>query len=113
MPSKNKNTRNYKKGAASRRKGRNGELEAARRLGGERTSQTGLPGPDVIDREGRGFEVKRRKDSFQQLYDFLDQTDGVDRAIIRDDRKPWIVMMYLETYEQERGWDEPRMPSDN
>ena len=96
-----KKSKNYRKGAASRRKGRNGELEAARRLGGERTSSTGLPGPDVIDRDGRPWEVKRRKESFKELYRFLDQTEGVDRVILRDDRKPWLVVMQLETYEKE------------
>lgn len=91
-------------GARARRKGRNGELEAARVTGGRRTSQTGIASPDIIDQEGRGMEVKRRTKEFRKLYEYLDQTEGVDRLICRDDRMPWLVIMTLDTYKEERGW---------
>lgn len=50
------------------------------------------------------MEVKRRTKEFRKLYEYLDQTEGVDRLICRDDRMPWLVIMTLDTYKEERGW---------
>ena len=87
----------------SRQKGRNGELEAARVLEGHRTSQIGQASADVTCKHGLTYEVKRRSNAFTNLYNYLEQTKGVDRLMIRDDRKPWLVVMYLDTY-KEHHW---------
>lgn len=92
-------------GEYSRAKGRAGEIEAAKVLGGERTSQTGLPGPDIIDRDGRPYEVKRRAKEFKLLYEALAQTQGVERLMIRDDRKGWLVVLPVDVYKQDLGLD--------
>ena len=82
--------------ASQHRKGRGGENEFARLIGGERISSIGKPGPDV---EGLGlvWEVKRRRDGFRQLYGWL-AGDGVDALAVRSDHQQWLVVVPLPTY---------------
>ena len=40
-------------------------------------------------------EVKARKDSFKKLYDWL---KDVQLLFIKDDRKPWLVVMRLDNF---------------
>ncbi len=87
-------------GARARRKGSQGEREAAKVLGGERILQTGIRSADVTDRQGEKWEVKRRYKAFTLIYKFINQnrdmTDG--KVIFRDDREEWIVAMPLKTW---------------
>ncbi len=94
----------------SRTKGRRGELELAQLLEGERTSQTGLPSPDVTAGPRYGnekIEVKRRAKSFTTLYSALEQASqfGGSMVALRDDRREWLVVMPLERWMQENERD--------
>lgn len=84
-------------GRSERRKGVEAEREFARLIGGERVPLSGAAGGryagDVIGL-GLRWECKRRRDGFKQLYDWL---DGADALAVRADRKPWLVVMPLET----------------
>src|SRR5690606_21580242 len=89
--------RRYTVGRSERRKGVEAEREFARLIGGERVPLSGAAGGsytgDVIGL-GLRWECKRRKDGFKQLYDWL---EGKDALAVRADRKPWLVVMRLET----------------
>jgi hypothetical protein len=84
-------------GRSERRKGVEAEREFARLIGGERVPLSGAAGGryagDVIGL-GMRWECKRRKDGFKRLYDWL---DGADALAVRADRRPWLVVMPLET----------------
>ena len=84
-------------GRSERRKGVEAEREFAKLIGGERVPLSGAAGGryagDVIGL-GMRWECKRRKDGFKQLYDWL---EGKDALAVRADRKPWLVVMPLET----------------
>jgi len=84
-------------GRSERRKGVEAEREFAKLIGGERVPLSGAAGGsytgDVIGL-GLRWECKRRRDGFKQLYDWL---DGADALAVRADRKPWLVVMPLET----------------
>jgi len=84
-------------GRSERRKGSDGEREFARLIGGERVPLSGAAGGsytgDVVGL-GLRWEVKRRADGFRSLYDWL---EGKDALAVRADRKPWLVVMPLET----------------
>jgi Holliday junction resolvase len=89
----------------SRTKGRGGELELAKILNGERTSQTGLASPDVTagpEYDYAKFEVKRRKQTFTTLYDALAQAQaqGGHLVAVRDDRQPWLIVMPLDNWKE-------------
>ncbi len=87
----------------SRTKGRAGELELAKLLEGERTSQTGLASPDVTAGwrfNDAQFEVKRRAKSFTTLYQAMAQARelGNHLVAVRDDRQEWLVVMPLDDW---------------
>ena len=109
------------RGKASKRKGRKAESEVAHILGGERVPLSGSLGGklsgDVVDVEGRIYEVKVRKSGFKTLYGYLrvlggygvntiKRTLGVERGrerapfalIVREDNSPWLTLLLLEDY---------------
>lgn len=85
-------------GAAPRRKGTRAERELARLLGGERVPLSGSAGGshsgDVVAL-GLKWEAKVRRDGFKQLYAWL---EGRDALAVRADRKPWLIVMPLDTF---------------
>ena len=80
----------------SRRKGANGEREAASLLGAIKISRMYQPGPDLQMPDGRWVEVKRRKSGWKQLYAWL--ADDAQIIAMRADRKEWLVCMTLDTF---------------
>jgi len=84
-------------GKSERRKGVEAEREFAKLIGGERVPLSGAAGGsytgDVVGL-GLRWEVKRRADGFRSLYDWL---EGKDALAVRADRRPWLVVMPLET----------------
>ena len=95
-------------GKKSRTKGKQGEREAAKLLGGERTW---WHEHDVRDVTGRYWEVKRVKDGFAPAYAALEEYErhneeakiiGRPRVLARMDRKPWIVIQYYEDWVRDR-----------
>lgn len=83
--------------ASQRRKGYEREREFAQLIGGSRVPLSGAAGGEYAgDVKGLGllWEVKARKDGFKQLYGWL---DGKDALAVRADRRPWLVVMPLET----------------
>lgn len=109
------------RGKASKRKGRKAESEVAHILGGERVPLSGSLGGklsgDVVDAEGRIYEVKVRAAGFKQTYRWLrlepgygvatiKRTVGVERGrekppfalLCRADNSPWLVTLLLEDY---------------
>ncbi|NPV80719.1 MAG: hypothetical protein HPY52_10665 [Firmicutes bacterium] len=84
-------------GKAPRRKGFGAERELARLLGGSRVPLSGAAGGDyagdvVVPGLGTG-EVKRRRDGFKQLYQWL---EGRDWLAIRADYKGWLIVLPIE-----------------
>lgn len=98
-------SRKRRRGRMSAQKGAEGERELAKKLNGRRTKVRGVPSPDVIDQFGIPWEVKRRKRSFEHLYAALEQTEGVNHLAVRDDYKGWLVVLPIEVYMEERGYD--------
>ena len=95
------------RGKASRAKGARGEREAAKVLGGQRMARLGEPGPDVVDRDGDLWEVKRNAARNKFIYDAINQNyDVAPRVIFRDDNKEWLVAMPLWVYAKLKGWEE-------
>lgn len=109
----------------SKRKGRKAESEAAAILGGERVPLSGSLGGnlsgDVVDAQGRIYEVKVRADGFKQHYRWLrvvpgygvntiKRTVGVERGrekapfalLTRADNSPWMVTMLLADWVAEQ-----------
>lgn len=109
------------RGKASKRKGGQAEREVARIIGGERVPLSGSLGGklsgDVVDSEGRRYEVKVRANGFRQMYSWLrlvpghgvntiKRTVGVERGrerppfalLCRADNSPWLVTLLLEDY---------------
>src|SRR5690606_38300400 len=84
-------------GKRSRDKGARAEREFAKLISGERVPLSGAAGGsytgDVVGL-GLRWEVKRRADGFRSLYDWL---EGKDALAVRADRRPWLVVMPLET----------------
>ncbi|MGB9825251.1 MAG: hypothetical protein ACPLRU_01145 [Desulfofundulus sp.] len=82
-------------GKSARRKGINGEREFIKLMGGERVPLSGAAGGkftgDVVDVPylGRG-EIKRRRDGFRQLYNWLADNDFL---AMRADRREWLVVL--------------------
>ena len=88
-------------GKKSRDKGARGERELAALLGGKRVPLSGAADGffnDVELSNGMRVEVKRRKDGFKQLYDWVfDERERPDMVAIRTDRRPWVIAMPIET----------------
>lgn len=84
----------------NRSRGRKGENEAAAVLGGHRISRTGEPGSDIVDWQGRTWEVKRIKRwSALILAWFAQRDDQGDYGIItRADRDKWYVIIEVSRY---------------
>lgn len=92
-------------GSKSRRKGRYGELEFAKLVGGKRISEVGLPGPDVLDEHGNAYEIKRPKAGLMAIYDALAQAEreSADYVAMRQDNMSWFVVVPLHRWKQEKG----------
>ncbi len=92
-------------GKVSREKGKRGEREVVNLLKAEgHQAQRTAPlqaangdssGADVLLDDRFKIEVKRRKNGFKSLYDYL---DGMDFVFMRADRKKHIVAMSAETF---------------
>ena len=85
-------------GKAQRDKGARAERELAKLLGGERVPLSGAAGGSYVgDVKALGltWEAKVRGDGFKQLYAWL---NGKDALAVKADRKPWLVVMPLETW---------------
>jgi hypothetical protein len=93
-------------GAHSRRKGRRGELEWAKYVGGDRANDEGLAGLDVesppvgivpIER----WEVKRPGKVSASLRAWMEQTinEGADALAFREDGGEWWVLMPADRLE--------------
>ncbi|MDK8182083.1 hypothetical protein [Paenibacillus sp. UMB4589-SE434] len=90
-------------GKSQRDKGARGEREFAELVGGQRVPLSGAMDGywnDVKLPNGMEAEVKRRKGGFNQLYQWvLDEREKPDIVAIRTDRRPWLVAMTLETFQ--------------
>ena len=89
-------------GAHSRRKGAGGEREVGKLLGFDRNGRNGKHAGDLATPDGYpyGLEVKRRARAFSQLYAALDQAADtfpgkVPVALVRDDRREWLAVVWL------------------
>lgn len=82
----------------SSQKGAAGERAFAKAIGGRKTSVRGLATPDVTGPDGTTYEVKVRKKSFTTIYNAYEQTEGVDVVAIKDNYKPWMVVVPLEEW---------------
>lgn len=92
-------------GKASRDKGKRGEREVVNLLkeAGHQAQRTAPlqahsgddSGADVLLDNKYKIEVKRRKNGFKQLYDYI---EDVDFAFVRADRRKHIVAMSAETF---------------
>ena len=94
-------------GKKSRTKGKSGEREAAKLLGGERTW---WHEHDVRDSGGRFWEIKRVATGFAPAYAALEEyirhneesgETGEPIVLARMDRKPWIVFQYYDSWVRE------------
>jgi hypothetical protein len=102
-------------GKKSRQKGKEGERQAAKYLGGKRTWWH----EHDVWAKGRYWEVKRTKQGFTACYDALEEyqrhneesgEDGTPIVIARHDRKPWIVIMFAEDYLREQDENNSSIP---
>jgi hypothetical protein len=91
-------------GSKSKRKGKDGEREAAIFLEGTRIWEHLH---DVLDKFGRYWEVKRYGTGFTKLYDALEEHalhyresgDGpIPLVLLRQDNKPWLVVFYAHNW---------------
>lgn len=82
-------------GKKSRDKGRKGENEFAKLVGGERISKIGLGGPDVRDKYGNVYEVKRPQAGLSQVYAAIAQANAESAAYVamRSDNKEWFIVI--------------------
>jgi hypothetical protein len=92
-------------GAHSRNKGRRGELEWAKYVGGDRVNDEGLPGPDVESKPLGIFPPLALWDSKRpgKLPKWLSEewmqkalNDGCDAVAFREDGGKWWVLMPAE-----------------
>ncbi len=88
--------------AHSRRKGASAEREVGHLLGFPRNARNGLHAGDLAtpDAYPYALEVKRRARAFSQLYAALDQAAAtqpgkVPVALVRDDRREWLCVIWL------------------
>ena len=89
-------------GRSARRKGLDGEREFVRMMGGERVPLSGATGGSfsgdvILPYLGRG-EIKRRRDGFKQLYNWLSENDflAVRADSSRYVKRPWLIIMRAE-----------------
>lgn len=94
-------------GRRSKRKGSDAEREFAKLIGGRRIPLSGAVDGFKGDVQGLGltWEVKRRGEGFNRIYGWL-EGDGIDALAIRADRKPWLVVMEVDTLLRLLGGDE-------
>ena len=106
-------------GKKSRDKGKRGEREARDYLGGDAVRTWWHP-HDIQGSDGRYYEVKRTKLGFAACYQALEeylehnQESGENQPAIvlaRQDRKPWIVIMYADDYFKGSNEDHSSIPS--
>jgi len=97
-------------GKKSRTKGKSGEREAAKLLGGERTW---WHEHDVFGL-GRFWEIKRVKDGYAPAYHAIDEylrhneesgETGAPIVLARMDRKPWLVIQLYDDWLREKHED--------
>jgi len=85
---------------SQRDKGLRAERELAKLLDGERVPLSGAAGGsytgDVIA-HGLRFEAKVRADGFKQLYEWLGTNDAL---AVKADRKPWLIVMTLDKWQE-------------
>ena len=90
-------------GKSQRDKGARREREFASLTNGERVPLSGAMGTysnDVIAYDME-WEIKARKQGFKQLYDWiLDERENPDAIALKVDRKPWLVCMTLEQFQE-------------
>lgn len=93
-------------GKHSRNKGREGENQFAKLVGGRRISKIGLGGPDVLDEAGNTYEVKWHGTGLAKVYDALEQAarEGADFVAMRSDHKDWFVAVPLDTWLTLLNW---------
>ncbi|PFF41551.1 hypothetical protein [Bacillus cereus] len=78
------------------------EREFASLIGGARVPLSGAM--DGYSNDVKGFlglewEVKARQEGFKTLYNWLeDEREQPDALAIKADRKPWLVVMPLDTF---------------
>lgn len=96
-------------GKKSRTKGKQGEREAAKLLKGERCW---WHEHDVIDGDGRYWEIKRVKDGYAPAYHAIEEylrhneesgETGAPIVLARMDRKPWIVIQLYTDWLREKN----------
>ena len=95
-------------GKKSRNKGQRREREFAKLIEGRRIPLSGAQKGFENDVEGLGirWEVKARKNGFQTLYKWLeDEREKPDALALKADRKPWLVVMEVETLLRLLGGD--------
>jgi len=88
-----------------RRKGIKAEREFCRLTGAQRVPLSGAAGGEYSgDARWLGllWQIKREKNSWRTLYRVLETHDAL---AVRADRKPWLVVMPLSTFQEllERG----------
>ncbi|EGL82083.1 hypothetical protein CathTA2_2446 [Caldalkalibacillus thermarum TA2.A1] len=93
-------------GRRSKRKGSSAEREFAKLIGGTRIPLSGSQRGFKGDVKGLGltWECKRYRDGFRRLYAWLEGED-IDALAIRADRKPWLVVMEVDTLLKLLGGD--------
>ncbi|MGX5592198.1 hypothetical protein [Bacillus cereus] len=77
------------------------EREFANLINGAHVALSGAIDAYSNDVKGLGLkmEVKARKEGFKTLYNWLeDEREQPDALAIKADRKPWLVVMPLDTF---------------
>lgn len=91
-------------GKSQRDKGSRRELEFAKLIDGVKVPHSGALGGEYSnDVKGMGlqWEVKARGTGFKTLYDWvLDEREKPDAVALKVDRKPWLVVMTLEKFQE-------------
>ncbi|MHA4218125.1 hypothetical protein [Bacillus cereus] len=88
-------------GKSQRDKGMRREREFASLMGGTRLPLSGAMDGYSNDVKGLNheWEVKARKEGFKTLYTWLeDECEQADALAIKAERKPWLVVMPLDTF---------------
>ncbi len=104
-------------GSHSRQKGNRREREAAQLVRGVRTWQHLH---DILGDDGRWWEVKGEATGYAKVYNALEEHTGhyeetgdgpVPSALIKQDRKPWIVIFYASDWLEGRANADARAES--
>ena len=85
-------------GKAKIEKGKRAERQFAKLIDGERVPLSGAAGGSFVgDVVGMGmrWECKVKRDGFKLLYAWL---EGKDALALKADRRPWLVVLPLETF---------------